>query len=114
MGVGVNHPTAQEVRELRLSHRFTRAEFAQLVYTTVRVVAYWEQGRHLMPISTWELLQIKILGIPPEIPDFAVYYDGEIQDTYGDYVDANVDKAISKLNKAVERRLQGTHEPEEE
>lgn len=68
-------PSGDEVAELREAIGLSQAEFARLVYRSVRIVQYWESsgksdsGRNLRkrqcPLDTWEY--VNLLAEYPEV-----------------------------------------------
>lgn len=62
--------TPTKILALRNRHRLTRAEFGQLVYQTERAVYAWERGQRNIPQALWELLQYKLDGIEPPVPNW--------------------------------------------
>lgn len=52
------NPSPAAVRELRTTFGLSRAEFAQLVFASVKAVETWEYGKRRMPKASWALANI--------------------------------------------------------
>lgn len=55
---GEKRPSAADVRKLRALMGLTQAEFGQLVYRSLRIVQDWEGDLRLIPLDTWEYLNL--------------------------------------------------------
>jgi DNA-binding XRE family transcriptional regulator len=55
-------PTADEVRELRLTNGLTQKNLADLLCISIKTLQAYEQGRRTMPSSRWLLMY---LCVPP-------------------------------------------------
>lgn len=53
-------PSADDIRAARTTAALTQAEAASLVHATDRAWRYWEAGVNAMPVSLWELFQLKV------------------------------------------------------
>lgn len=53
-------PSATQIEDARIAAGLSKAEAAALVYATDRAWRYWESGVNKMPVSLWELFQIKV------------------------------------------------------
>lgn len=53
-------PCADHIRDARSNAGLTQAEAAAMVYATDRAWRYWESGVNPMPVSLWELFQLKV------------------------------------------------------
>ncbi|MGL6224472.1 MAG: hypothetical protein ACRC6L_12910 [Steroidobacteraceae bacterium] len=38
----------------------TQSEAAAIVHAKARMWRYWENGKHAMPLATWELFELKL------------------------------------------------------
>lgn len=53
-------PSADQIRDARSNAGLTQAEAAAMVYASDRAWRYWESGVNTMPVSLWELFQLKV------------------------------------------------------
>ena len=53
-------PEPATIKATRQAARLTPREAGALVHASSRLWRMWEQGRHAMPLASWELFNLKL------------------------------------------------------
>ena len=56
----MKQPTPKQVRDLRVAHKLTQQQAADLLHITLRHYCRYEAGDLDMPLNLWELFNYKV------------------------------------------------------